>query len=415
MKITAGRLGTVLCAATLSVALPFVGGTAVGADSAQESSNIDLRTAPESTAISDSWIAVLKDGNDSSHAFANSLLPASSSVTAVYDNALNGFAAKMTKEEARELAADPRVAYVEQNAKVSLDTAPSAQGPGATEAQDSPPWGLDRIDQRELPLDEVYESEITGAGTTAYIIDTGVRTTHNDFDDRARSGYDFVNDDDNASDCHGHGTHVAGTIAGSEHGVAKGADIVGVKVLNCEGGSDVATVVAGVDWVTENADGPSVVNMSLGVREDSVMDEAVENSIASGISYTVSAGNGNIFGWPEDACGKSPARAEGAITVGATDIEDQRASFSNYGECVDVFAPGVDIPSAWMDDDEATNTISGTSMAAPHVAGVVALYLEQNPSATPAEALEALSNNATDDVVGDPREGSPNKLLHSRF
>jgi subtilisin family serine protease len=311
----------------------------------------------------------------------------------------------MTKSQARDLAADPRVDYVAQDTEVSVSGTQT----------DPPSWGLDRIDQRELPLDQSYEYGSDGSGVTAYVIDTGVRTSHEDFGGRASSGYDFVDDDADATDCNGHGTHVGGTVAGSKYGVAKGADVVGVRVLDCNGSGTTAGVVAGVDWVTENAQKPAVANMSLGGTADGVLDDAVQRSIDSGVSYAIAAGNGNILGWPQDACRYSPARVPGAITVGATDRDDSRASFSNYGECLDVFAPGVDITSAWIDGDSSTNTISGTSMATPHVAGVAALYLAQNPSAGPAQVRDAVVDNATSGAVSDPRSGSPNKLLHSLF
>ncbi|MGH8883561.1 MAG: S8 family peptidase, partial [Stackebrandtia sp.] len=323
----------------------------------------------------------------------------------------------MTKSQARDLAGDPRVDYVAQDTKVSIQgqTSNSGKKAAAGTQQNPPSWGLDRIDQRELPLDDAYQSDSTGAGATAYVIDTGVRTSHEDFGGRARSGHDFVDNDADATDCHGHGTHVGGTIAGSKYGVAKGADVVGVRVLDCNGSGTTSGVVAGVDWVTENATKPAVANMSLGGGADEVIDDAVQRSIDSGVSYAIAAGNGNILGWPQDACNYSPARVPGAITVGATEKNDDRASFSNYGSCVDIFAPGVDITSAWIGSDSDTNTISGTSMATPHVAGVAALYLAQHPSAGPAQVSDALVNNATSGVVGDPRAGSPNKLLHSLF
>ncbi len=500
MRASARRLGTVLSAATLAVGLPFAGGSAFGAPAptpaAPSSLDVDLRLAPEDTAISDSWIVVLKDGNDSRRPLAESLLePAGGGLTSVYDTAVEGFAANMTKGEARRLAADPRVDYVEQDSKITIaegqaeesdsllgpdegglldglgsepqesgdadaPQAPAEKSPegdaselpvdpvvdevgeavenltpgeeekeedkkgdeeqkdekaGETVQQNPASWGLDRIDQRQLPLDDAYSYDRAGAGVTAYIIDTGVRVTHDDFGGRARSGYDFVDDDANADDCHGHGTHVGGTVAGSQYGVAKGADVVGVRVLNCQGSGSTSQVVSGIDWVTENAVKPAVANMSLGGGVDGVLDDAVRRSIDSGVSYAIAAGNGNILGWPQDACNYSPARVPEAITVGATDRDDQRASFSNYGTCLDVFAPGVDITSAWIGSDSDTNTISGTSMATPHVAGVAALYLEGNPSATPAQVRDAVVNNATSDVVGDPRAGSPNKLLYSLF
>jgi subtilisin family serine protease len=310
----------------------------------------------------------------------------------------------MTKGEARKLAADPRVASIEQDSKVTIN-----------ETQPDATWGIDRIDQRDLPLSGTYTYNTTASGVNVYVIDTGVRTSHSEFGGRATIGTDTVGDGQNGNDCNGHGTHVAGTTAGSTYGVAKGASVVGVRVLDCNGSGTISGVVAGVDWVTANAAKPAVANMSLGGSASDALDASVRNSVASGVSYALAAGNGDFLGFPQDACTVSPARVTEAITVGATDNTDTRASFSNYGTCVDVFAPGVDVTSAWKDDDSATNTISGTSMASPHTAGVAALYLADHPDASPTEVRDALVANATSDKVQDPMAGSPNKLLHSLF
>ncbi|MCT4356178.1 S8 family peptidase [Streptomyces sp. Je 1-79] len=280
--------------------------------------------------------------------------------------------------------------------------------PGAT-------WGLDRIDQRDLPLSTTYTYNRTASNVTAYIIDTGIRTSHSEFGGRATVGTDTVGGGQNGQDCQGHGTHVAGTVGGAKYGVAKGAKLVAVRVLDCNGSGTTAGVIAGVDWVTANAVKPAVANMSLGGGANTSLDDAVKRSIASGVTYAVAAGNGNFLGLPARACNYSPARVPEAITVGATDSADKRASFSNYGTCVDLFAPGVSITSAWKDGDTATNTISGTSMAAPHTAGVAALYLSANPTASPAQVSTALVNNATSGKVQNPLSGSPNRLLHSVF
>ncbi|GAA3913176.1 hypothetical protein GCM10022244_23900 [Streptomyces gulbargensis] len=357
----------------------------------------DLRLAPAATAVENSWIVVLKDG--STRAADLGVTPKHE-----YRTALKGFSATLSKARAAALAADPRVAYVEQNTTVRI-----------ADTQNGATWGLDRIDQRDLPLSTTYTYDTTASNVTAYVIDTGIRTSHGEFGGRATVGTDTVGDGQNGQDCQGHGTHVAGTVGGAKYGVAKGAKLVAVRVLNCSGSGTTAGVIAGVDWVTAHAVKPAVANMSLGGGANASLDDAVKRSIASGVTYAVAAGNGNILGWPANACNYSPARVPEAITVGATDSADKRASFSNYGTCVDLFAPGVSVTSAWKDNDTATSTISGTSMAAPHTAGVAALYLAAHPTATPAQVSSALAANATAGKVQDPRTGSPNRLLYSRW
>jgi subtilisin family serine protease len=319
-----------------------------------------------------------------------------------YQRALRGFSARLSEKEAMELAADPAVSFVEQDHAVHiLDT-----------TQPNPPsWGLDRIDQRNLPLNKAYTYGTTATNVHAYVIDTGVRITHQTFGDRASYGRDAVDNDTVADDGNGHGTHVAGTIAGSQYGVAKDAQIVAVRVLNNQGSGTTAGVVAGIDWVTANAVKPAVANMSLGGGANTALDDAVTNSIKSGVTYAIAAGNGDTLGRPLDACTQSPARVPAAITVGATQENDAKASFSNFGTCVDIFAPGVGITSAWRTSDTATNTISGTSMATPHVAGAAALILAGNPAGTPAQVRDAMVANSTTGVVGGPGAGSPNRLL----
>lgn len=393
MRVTARRMGALISALAVATGLQFaVSPTAQGAIIG------DLRLAPSVTAIQNSWIVVLKDsGTDA----------ADLGVTPkhTYSNVLQGFSASLSGTKAKALAADPRVAYVEQNSIVRLN-----------ETQSNATWGLDRIDQRNLPLSTTYTHNTSASNVNAYIIDTGIRTSHNEFGGRASIGKDTVGDGRNGQDCQGHGTHVAGTVGGKTYGVAKGAKLIAVRVLACDGSGTTAGVIAGVDWVTANARKPAVANMSLGGSASASLDNAVKKSIASGVSYSVAAGNGlPILGIPANACNYSPARVPEAITVGATDKADGRASFSNYGTCLDLFAPGVDITSAWKDSDTATNTISGTSMATPHTAGVAALYLANHPTATPAQVRNALVNNATSDKVKNPLTGSPNKLLHSLF
>ena len=324
-------------------------------------------------------------------------------VERTYRNALLGFSIRMPEERARQLSLDERVAFVEEDGIVE-----------AVAEQANPPWGLDRIDQRALPLNQTYTYDPTGQGVRAYVIDTGIRFSHADFGGRAISGYDAI-DGGTADDCNGHGTHVAGTIGGSTYGVAKGVTLVGVRVLNCQGSGTNAQVIAGIDWVSSDHDPGerAVANMSLGGGASSALDTAVINSINDGVTYAVAAGNGNAFGTPQNACNFSPARVAAAITVGATRSNDAAASFTNYGTCVDIFAPGVGILSAWYTSNTATNTISGTSMATPHVAGIAALYL-QDHAATPLQVRDTIVNSATTGVItGLPGSGSPNRLLYS--
>lgn len=365
---------------------------ASGAASAAEPEGVILG-ADAPGAIENSYIVVLEDGVQAAAADFGG------EVKHRFSRVLNGFSATMTEAAAKRAAADPAVAYVEQNRRVT-----------ATADQTDPPsWGLDRIDQRDLPLDDTYSYATEASNVTAYIIDTGIRTSHEDFGGRASSGYDFVDDDADATDCNGHGTHVAGTVGGSDYGVAKGVSLVGVRVLDCAGSGSYDGVIAGIEWVTENAAKPAVANMSLGGSASAAVDDAVRASIASGVTYALAAGNE----YGADACGSSPARTAEAITVGSTTSTDARSGFSNIGSCVDIFAPGSDITSAWIDSDTSENTISGTSMASPHVAGAAALYLAANPGASPQQVRDALVDAGTPGVVSNPGSGSPNVLLHT--
>ncbi|MFF4651727.1 S8 family peptidase [Streptomyces sp. NPDC001380] len=322
----------------------------------------------------------------------------------VYGAALNGFSARLDDDQARRLAADPAVRSVHRDAVVHA-TADRAAG---TATQAAPPsWGLDRIDQQALPLDSAYRyPDTAGAGVTVYVVDTGVRTGHRDFGGRASSGYDFVDGDATAQDGNGHGTHVAGTAAGTAHGVAKRATVVAVRVLDDAGSGTASDVVAGIDWVTAHARRPAVANLSLGGGANADIDAAVRNSVAAGVPYTVAAGNDGA-----DASGGSPARVREALTVGATARDDTRADYSDYGPAVDLFAPGSDITSDWATGDTATRTVSGTSMAAPHAAGAAALYLAGHTGASPAEVAAALTGAATGGRLAGVGSGSPDLLL----
>ena len=324
----------------------------------------------------------------------------------VYDRAIKGFSVRMTEGMARKLADNPLVQFVEEDAVVSLET-----------TQSNPPWGLDRIDQRDRPLNGTFIYTRTGSGVKAYIIDTGILTSHSQFGGRAISGYDAVDGALPATDCNGHGTHVAGTVGGSTYGVAKGVTLVAVRVLDCNGSGTNSGVIAGVNWVTSNhsAGQPAVANMSLGGGASSALDTAVRNSIADGVTYAIAAGNGNSLGVAQNACNYSPARVTEGIIVSATNSSDAKASWANYGTCVDLFAPGVSILSSWYTSTTATNTISGTSMATPHVAGVVALYLQGNPSASPATVQSAILANASLNKVSSPGSGTPNRLLFTNY
>ncbi|GAA3656874.1 subtilisin family serine protease [Lentzea atacamensis] len=347
--------------------------------------------APEK--IAGSFIVKLKDSKTSAHSLASRF---GASVERSYAS-FGGFNVKLTEKQAKRLAADPSVEYVEQDQVIHTQA-----------TQTNPPsWGLDRVDQRNLPLNSSYSYTTTGSGVNVYVVDTGVRISHSTFGGRAVNGYDAVDNDNVAQDGNGHGTHVAGTIAGSQYGVAKNARIVGVRVLNNSGSGTLAGVVAGIDWVARNHRKPAVANLSLGGGANSSIDDAVRRAIAAGVTFAVAAGNSNA-----NASGFSPARVGEAITVGATERTDARASYSNYGSILDIFAPGSSITSAWHTGDSATNTISGTSMATPHVAGAAARYLQSNPSATPAQVASYLIAQSTPSKVTNPGSGSPNRLLY---
>ncbi len=334
----------------------------------------------------------------------------------VYSSVLKGFAAEMSEGQVAALRADPRVAYVEPDAEVRLFT---------TQTANLFSWGLDRIDDVDLPLDLSYTYNADGSGVTAYILDTGINPNHVDFGTRAGfipngSNGDFVGDGHgSAQDCQGHGTHVAGTVGGIYSGVAKGVTIRAGRVVNCSGGGTASMVIAGMDWIAANGSKPAVVNMSLGYGNVQSVRDAATRLVNAGFTVAVAAGNGNFAGKPIDACTEAPAGAPAVITVGATDKNDAEASFSNYGTCVDILAPGVAIYSS---DYLVTNQVvtkSGTSMASPHVAGVAALYLSANPGATPAQVTAAMKGIAKSGTItlhrSSKRYGTPNLFLFTNY
>ncbi|GGX21757.1 hypothetical protein GCM10010297_49070 [Streptomyces malachitofuscus] len=378
----------VLCAAAVSAAtLP-----------AHAAPQGHIRGAGAPGSVAGSYLVTLEEGTTAHSAAGRDLAAAyGARISHTYGTVLNGYAVRADPGQARRLAADPRVVSVAQDTRVELDR-----------TQRRPPsWGLDRIDQRALPLNRRYTSpERAGAGVTVYVIDTGVRITHEEFAGRARHGWDFVQNDRNAQDGNGHGTHVAGIVAGTAYGVAKKAGIVSVRVLDDAGSGTTAQVIAGIDWVTRNARKPAVANLSLGGFYNAQLNAAVRTSIASGVTYTVAAGN---EGMP--AALYSPAGVKQAVTVGATDRGDKKPAFSNHGSALDLFAPGVSITSASAAGDTARATHSGTSMASPHAAGTAALYLAEHRRATPAQVSKALVKGAVSGKVTGRGLGSPNRLL----
>jgi subtilisin family serine protease len=401
-----GRLGRLLLTAGIATAAAVTGlaGTAQAGTPLALPTGTVLDAAAAGT-IANSYIVVLKPGSAAAaNVTSSAQLLAKRYGGTVRNNYLatvRGFNAVMSAPQAARLAADPSVEFVEQDAKASTEAA------AAPSSQPNPTWGLDRIDQHALPLSRSYGYH-SAAGVTAYVLDTGMRISHNQFGGRARNGWDFIDRDAVANDCNGHGTHVAGTIGGSTYGVAKDVKLVAVRVLDCDASGSYSAIIAGIDWVTANAVRPAVANMSIGGPVSKALDAAVARAIAKGITFVVAAGNDNI-----SACKQSPAELSAAITVAATGANDKRASYSNYGKCVDIFAPGSDITSAYNTSDSATTTMDGTSMASPHVAGAAAMVLAAHPGFKPTQVSSALLSAATSGVVKSAGAGSPNKMLYA--
>jgi len=397
-----------LCS-TLTVAALLAFSSLAGAQERSARATVEFREALKP--VENEYIVVLKDEVARLAGESRSRQPSVASVaqtmarsygmrvTNSFTHVLRGFVVEADDRALVRLLMDSRVAYVEENGIVSVR---QTTQPNAT-------WGLDRSDQRDRPLNGTYVYDTTASNVYTYIIDTGVRTNHNDFGGRVISGYTAINDGQGSNDCNGHGTHVAGTVAGSTWGIAKAAIIVPIRVLGCNGSGTNAGVIAGMDWVAANHIKPAVANMSLGGGASTSTDNAVANMRNAGVTVVVAAGNEN-----QNACNVSPARAAAAITVGSTTSSDSRSSFSNWGSCVDIFAPGSSITSAWYTSNTSTNTISGTSMAAPHVAGIAALYLAGNPTATPTQVENAIYSNGSTGKLSS-LNGSPNLLAYSRF
>lgn len=351
--------------------------------------------------IKNQYIVILNKDVGSSNEFAQGIAKQhGGKVLQTYDAVLKGFAIYLPDVAGtafvEAMKKNPKVVSIENDTIMKIDAT----------TQSNPDWGLDRIDQKNLPLDSAYSYLQTGSGTTAYIVDTGILSTHQQFSGRVLSGYTAISDGNGTSDCHGHGTHVAGTVGGSTYGVAKNVSLVPIRILGCDGSGASSNVIAGLDWILKNGKKPAVVNMSLGGEANASLDSAVENLFNNGYVMVVAAGNSNT-----DACSSSPARVSKAITVAATDSTDTRASYSNYGSCVDIFAPGSQINSSWIGSNTATKVLNGTSMATPHVVGVVAEMLQSTPTATPQTISTNLLNQASNNVVKNP-SGSPNRLLY---
>jgi len=347
-------------------------------------------------AIPDQYIVVFKSSLPDPAAEARALVAQhGGTLRFTYTSAIKGFAASLPLSALDALRRNPNVAYLEADRSIQL-----------FDNEVAPPWGIDRVDQRTLPLDASYTWGTSGSGVHVYIIDTGIRSTHRDFEGRVVSSFNSAKGKGTTEDCNGHGTHVAGTVGGSVYGVAKAVTLYAVRVLDCYGSGTTSGVIAGIDWVTSNHLSPAVANMSLGGSYDQALNDAVEGSINSGVVYAIAAGNSAT-----DACTFSPASAPRAMTIGASTKLDEQASYSNFGNCVDLYAPGSAIKSDWNTSDTASYTLSGTSMASPHAAGAAALYLESHPLDSPAAVSAALTGAATQGLMTKVGLNSPNLLL----
>lgn len=375
--------------------------TAHLAQAAPTTSSTLLNSSQAMGIIKNQYIVILNKDAGSPIDFAQNIVKQQGGkVLQSYDTVFKGFAIYLPDAAAATfvevMKKNPQVLSIESDTVMKIDAT----------TQSNPDWGLDRIDQKALPLNSAYSYLQTGSGTTAYIVDTGILSTHQQFSGRVLAGYTAISDGNGTTDCNGHGTHVAGTVGGSTYGVAKNVSLVPIRILGCDGSGASSNVIAGLDWILKNGKKPAVVNMSLGGDANTSLDSAVENLFNNGYVMVVAAGNSNA-----DACSSSPARVSKAITVAATDSTDTRASYSNYGSCVDIFAPGSQINSSWIGSNTATKVLNGTSMATPHVVGVVAEMLQSTPTATPQTISTNLLNQASSNVVKNP-SGSPNRLLY---
>jgi serine protease len=350
--------------------------------------------------IKGQYIVVLRNGVDAGREGVGMAHLHGGRVDKVWNKeTLNGvLLSGLNEKAAQAIARSPKVRFVEEDSVMTVDASGNQNNP--------PSWGIDRVDERDLPLSGSYSWDFDGTGVHAYIVDTGIRASHSNFGGRASADFDAVGDSSFGNDCNGHGTHVAGTVGSATYGVAKNVRLHGVKVLGCTGSGSTSGVISGVDFVRTNRINPAVANMSLGGGVSTALDTAVNNAVNSGVFFAVAAGNNN-----SNACNFSPARASQAYTVGSTTTSDARSSFSNFGTCVDVFAPGSGITSTWNTSNSATNTISGTSMASPHVAGAAAIILDEDPNRSVATIKSLLNSRASTNKVGNPGSGSPNRLL----